>query len=41
MIFYPERTQDAIVIDNVINVNAAEDRIKDILSVNLVRMQQR
>lgn len=40
MIFYPGGSQDAIVIDNVINVNAAEERIQDILSVMAVRMQQ-
>jgi len=39
LVFYPSTSREAIVIDNVINVNSAEDRIKDILSVVAVRMQ--
>jgi len=38
LIFYPSTSREAIVIDNVLNVNHAEDRIKDLLSVVAVRM---
>lgn len=41
LIFLPHNTKEAIVIDNVINVNRAEDRIKDLLSVMAVRMSNR
>lgn len=40
LIFYPSTSREAIVIDNVINVNAVEDRIKDLLSVVAVRMHE-
>lgn len=40
LIFYPSTSREAIVIDNVINVNHAEDRIKDLLSVIAVRVSQ-
>ncbi len=39
LIFYPHGTREAIVIDNVINVNRVEKHIKDLLSVIAVRMQ--
>ena len=38
LIFYPSTSREAIVIDNVLNVNHVEDRIKDLLSVVAVRM---
>ena len=38
LIFYPSTSREAIVIDNVINVNHAEGRIKDLLSVIAVRV---
>lgn len=38
LIFYPSTSREAIVIDNVLNVNHCEDRIKDLLSVVAVRM---
>ncbi len=37
LIFYPASSRNAIVIDNVINVNRIEYRIKDLLSVIAVR----
>jgi len=37
LIFYPASSRHAIVIDNVINVNRIEKRIKDLLSVIAVR----
>jgi len=40
LIFYPSTSREAIVIDNVLNVNHAEDRIKDLLSVVAVRMTE-
>ncbi len=40
LIFLPATSKEAVVIDNVINVNRAEDRIKDLLSVVAVRMRQ-
>ena len=40
LIFYPSTSREAIVIDNVLNVNHVEDRIKDLLSVVAVRMTQ-
>ncbi len=40
LIFYPSTSREAIVIDNVIGVNRAEERIKDLLSVVAVRMTQ-
>lgn len=39
LVFYPSTSREAIVIDNVLNVNKVEDRIKDLLSVVAVRMQ--
>ena len=39
LIFYPQGTRNAVVIDNVINVNRVEKHIKDLLSVVAVRMQ--
>ncbi len=39
LIFYPQGTRNAVVIDNVINVNRVEEHIKDLLSVVAVRMQ--
>jgi hypothetical protein len=39
LIFYPSTSREAIVVDNVLNVNKVEDRIKDLLSVVAVRMQ--
>ena len=38
LIFYPQTKREAIVIDNVMNVNKVEDHIKDLLSVVAVRM---
>ncbi len=38
LIFYPSTSREAIVIDNVLNVNHVEDRIKDLLSVVAVRV---
>jgi len=38
LILYPPSRQDYIVIDNVLNVNHVEDRLKDLLSVVAVRM---
>ena len=40
LIFYPSTSREAIVIDNVLNVNHAEDRIKDLLSVVAVQMTE-
>ena len=40
LIFYPSTSREAIVIDNVINVNHIENRIKDLLSVVAVRMTE-
>ena len=40
LIFYPSTSREAIVIDNVLNVNRIEDRIKDLLSVVAVRMTE-
>lgn len=37
LIFFPAASRNAIVIDNVINVNQVEARIKDLLSVVAVR----
>jgi hypothetical protein len=37
LIFYPSSSRDAVVIDNVINVNGVENSIKDLLSVVAVR----
>jgi hypothetical protein len=39
LIFYPSTSREAIVVENVINVNAVENRIKDLLAVIAVRMQ--
>ncbi|MEM7203799.1 MAG: hypothetical protein AAF628_26280 [Planctomycetota bacterium] len=39
LIFYPQGKREAIVIDNVLNVNRVENHIKDLLSVVAVRMQ--
>jgi hypothetical protein len=39
LVFYPQTSREAIVIDNVLNVNKVEDRIKDLLSVVAVRFQ--
>lgn len=38
LIFYPQTKREAIVIDNVMNVNKVEDHIKNLLSVMAVRM---
>ncbi len=38
LIFYPATSREAIVVDNVLNVNKVEDRIKDLMSVVAVRM---
>ncbi len=38
LILYPPSRQDYIVIDNVLNVNYVEDRLKDLLSVMAVRV---
>ena len=38
LIFLPATSREAVVIDNVINVNVVEDRIKDLLSVVAVRL---
>ena len=40
LVFYPSTSREAIVIDNVLNVNHVEDRIKDLLSVVAVRMTE-
>jgi hypothetical protein len=40
LVFYPQTSREAIVIDNVINVNKVEERIKDLLSVVAVRFDQ-
>ena len=37
LVCYPSTSRDAIVIDNVMNVNRVEERIKDLLSVVAVR----
>ena len=37
LVFYPSTSREAIVIDNVINVNKVEKRIKNLLSVVAVR----
>jgi hypothetical protein len=37
LIFFPAASRNAIVIDNVININLVEKRIKDLLSVVAVR----
>lgn len=37
LIFYPASSRNAIVIDNVININKVESRIKEMLSVIAVR----
>ncbi len=39
LVFYPSTSREAIVIDNVLNVNKVESRIKDLLSVVAVRVQ--
>ena len=39
LILYPSTSREAIVLDNVINVNKVEDRIKDLLSVVAVRVE--
>ena len=38
LVFYPQSKREAIVIDNVMNVNRVEDHIKRLLSVVAVRM---
>ena len=38
LVFYPQSKREAIVIDNVMNVNKVEDHIKSLLSVLAVRM---
>lgn len=38
LVFYPATSREAIVIDNVLNVNKVEARMKDLLSVVAVRM---
>ena len=38
LIFYPQTKREAIVIDNVMNVNKVEDHIKNLLSVMAVRV---
>ena len=38
LILYPPSRQDYIVIDNVLNVNYVEERLKDLLSVVAVRL---
>ncbi|MEZ5965156.1 MAG: hypothetical protein R3F56_15080 [Planctomycetota bacterium] len=40
LIFFPASSRNAIVIDNVLNVNHVEARIKDLLSVIAVREMQ-
>ena len=40
LIFYPSTVREALVIDNVINVNKVENRIKHLLSVVAVRMSE-
>ena len=40
LIFYPQSKREALVIDNVMNVNKVEEHIKDLLSVMAVRMSQ-
>lgn len=39
LIFYPSTSREAIVIDNVPHVNRVEERIKDLLAVMAVRVQ--
>ncbi|MFO1052507.1 MAG: hypothetical protein U1F36_09855 [Planctomycetota bacterium] len=39
LIFYPSTSREAIVIENVLNVNRVEERIKDLLAVIAVKMQ--
>jgi hypothetical protein len=41
LIFLPSSSREAIVIDNVIKVNRIEERVKDLLSVVAVRLNQR
>ena len=38
LIFYPQNKREALVIDNVMNVNKVEEHIKDLLSVMAVRV---
>ena len=38
LVFYPQGKREALVIDNVMNVNKVEDHIKDLLSVMAVRV---
>lgn len=40
LIFYPQSKREAIVIDNVMNVNQVEEHIKDLLSVMAVRVSE-
>lgn len=40
LIFYPSTSREAVVIDNVPQVNLVEDRIKDLLSVMAVRVTE-
>lgn len=41
LIFLPSSSREAIVIDNVIKVNRIEERVKDLLSIVAVRLNQR
>jgi hypothetical protein len=41
LIFYPQGKREALVIDNVMNVNKVEEHIKDLLSVVAVRVSQK
>lgn len=41
LIFLPSSSREAIIIDNVIKVNRIEERVKDLLSIVAVRLNQR
>jgi hypothetical protein len=41
LIFLPANAKEAIVIDNVVKVNRIETRVKDLLSIVAVRLNQR
>lgn len=41
LVFLPSSSREAIVIDNVIKVNRVEERVKDLLSIVAVRLNQR
>jgi hypothetical protein len=40
LVFLPQGAREAIVLDNVAKVNQVETRVKDLLSVMAVRLNQ-